>query len=246
MHISNPNEFHAGQIRQVLSRGKKAIVEKTYAINRKEFESVRDYIKSGNYESSVYLHLHYIHKLPTLRLRKSVKGLVAQHGKITGISGTFFEPADDEDARRGWLFEMRNGGIFMDWVHPFEIAYYATGCSFGKIGALSIYSTNELLLGLQPDRGDGGGGSQGKALRRGGQALGAGRQGGRPEILEEVHAFRVRGRRIREARLPRIGEGVKGDKGGVRDSAGSSTANLSRTPRRCCPGRARRSSSSRR
>jgi predicted dehydrogenase len=150
VHIANPNELHAGQIRQVLSRGKKAIVEKTYAISKEEFEGIRDYIKNGNYDGSVYLHLHYIHKLPTLKLKKSVKGLVAQHGKIRRISGTFFEPADEEDARRGWLFDMRNGGIFMDWVHPFEIAYYSTGCSFGRIDRLSLYSTNESYDASNP------------------------------------------------------------------------------------------------
>jgi predicted dehydrogenase len=143
VHISNPNEFHASQIRQSLSKGKKTIAEKTYAISKKEFMDMKRYIKAGGFEKSVYLHLHYLHKLPTIHMRKSVKELVSKHGKIIGVTATFFEQADEEDSRRGWLFDMRNGGIFMDWVHPFEVAYSSTGASFGKMQALRLYSTNE-------------------------------------------------------------------------------------------------------
>lgn len=150
VHISNPNEFHASQIRQSLSKGKKTIAEKTYAINRKEFADMKKYIKEGGLEKSIYLHLHYLHKMPTIQMKKSVKDLVAKHGKIRGIAATFFEAADDEDARRGWLFETKNGGIFMDWVHPFEVAYYSVGASFGKIQSLKLYSTNESYSSSNP------------------------------------------------------------------------------------------------
>jgi predicted dehydrogenase len=142
VHISNPNEFHASQMKQSLSKGKKAIVEKTYAINKKEFDEMKKYLKEGGFDKSTYLHLHYLHKLPAIHMKKSVKELVAKHGKITGITATFFEPADEEDARRTWLFDMKNGGVFMDWVHPFEVAFYSTAASFGKIQALKLYTTN--------------------------------------------------------------------------------------------------------
>ncbi len=150
VHISNPNEFHASHIRQSLSKGKKAIVEKTYAVDKKEFDEIRRYLKEGGLERSTYLHLHYLHKLPTIRLKKSLKGLIGKHGRITGIRATFFEPADDEDARRTWLFDMRSGGIFMDWVHPYEIAYHTTGASFGKMQRLALYATNEAYGGTNP------------------------------------------------------------------------------------------------
>jgi predicted dehydrogenase len=151
IHISNPNEFHSSQIRQSLSKGKKAIVEKTYATNRKEFEEVKRYLKEGGFEDSIYLHLHYLHKLPTIQLRKSIKGLVAKHGRITGIAATFFEKVDEEDARRAkWLLDMKSGGLFMDWVHPFEVAYHATGASFGKMGRLNLYAVNESYDGANP------------------------------------------------------------------------------------------------
>lgn len=151
VHISNPNEFHASQIKQSLSKGKKAIVEKTYATNKKEFEEIKRYLKEGVLENSIYLHLHYLHKLPTIRLRKSIKELVAKHGRITGITATFFEKTDEEDARRAkWLLDMKSGGLFMDWVHPFEVAYHATGASFGKIGKLSLYAVNESYDTVNP------------------------------------------------------------------------------------------------
>ncbi len=150
VHISNPNEFHASHIRQSMSKGKKAIVEKTYATNKAEFDEIKRYLKEGGLEQSIYLHLHYLHKLPTIQLRKSIKELVAKNGKITSISSTFFEPADDEDARRTWLFEMRNGGIFMDWVHPFEVVYNTTGASFGKITKLNLYATNDSYSATNP------------------------------------------------------------------------------------------------
>ncbi|MDE1865934.1 MAG: hypothetical protein KGH94_04840 [Candidatus Micrarchaeota archaeon] len=150
VHISNPNEFHASQIRQSLSKGKKTIVEKTYAISRKEFAEMKRYIKEGGFEKSIYLHLHYLHKMPTIHMRKAAKGLIEKHGKITGITATFFERADDEDARRTWLFDMRNGGIFMDWVHPFEVAYRSVGAAFGKIQSLKLYATNNSYDTVNP------------------------------------------------------------------------------------------------
>ena len=151
VHISNPNEFHSSQIRQSLVKGKKAIVEKTYATNKMEFDEIKRYLREGGLERSVYLHLHYLHKMPTIRLRKSIKELVAKHGRITGITATFFEKTDEEDARRAaWLLKMGSGGIFMDWVHPFEVAYHSAGASFGKIGKLDLYVVNGSYDGANP------------------------------------------------------------------------------------------------
>jgi predicted dehydrogenase len=151
VHISNPPEFHSSQIRQALSKGKKVAVEKAYGTTKAEFDEVRKYLKEGGLEKSVYLHLHYIHKLPSLQLRKSIRGLVQKNGKITGITTTFFERADEEDARRQWLFGMKNGGIFMDLgIHQFEVAHYTTAASFGKIQKLSLYTTNDAYDTANP------------------------------------------------------------------------------------------------
>lgn len=151
VHISNPNEVHANQAMQALSRGKRTIVEKSYAVNKAEFLAFKKFVKEGNYGKSVYLHLHYVHKMPSISFRRSIKELSEKHGKITGITGTFFEPADAEDARRaGWLLDMRSGGLFMDWIHPFEVAYYTTGAYFGKITNLNLYVTNPSYSDKDP------------------------------------------------------------------------------------------------
>ena len=151
VHISNPPEFHSSQIRQALSKGKKVAVEKAYGTTRTEFDDVKKYLKEGGLEKSVYLHLHYIHKLPSLQLRKSIKELIQKNGKITGITTTFFERADEEDARRQWLFGTKNGGIFMDLgIHQFEVAHYTTGASFGRIEKLNLYTTNESYDSVNP------------------------------------------------------------------------------------------------
>lgn len=151
VHISNPNEVHASQTMQSLSKGKKVVVEKSYAVNKREFDTFRKFVKEGGYDKSMYLHLHYLHKLPALMLKRSMKELIAKHGKITGIEATFFEKTDEEDTRRaGWLLEMKSGGLFMDWVHPFEVAYAASGTGFGKISDLKIYMTNSAYSEKDP------------------------------------------------------------------------------------------------
>ncbi|MCL5413321.1 MAG: Gfo/Idh/MocA family oxidoreductase, partial [Candidatus Marsarchaeota archaeon] len=57
VHISDPNEFHAAQTLQSLKKGKITITEKTYGVNREEFENVMNYIKANNLENRSYLHL---------------------------------------------------------------------------------------------------------------------------------------------------------------------------------------------
>jgi predicted dehydrogenase len=151
VHLSNPPDFHASQEVQSLSKGKRTIVEKSYGVNKKEFDSFRKFVKEGGYTNSIYLHLHYLHKMPSLILRRSIKELSAKHGKIISITGTFFEQADEEDTRRAaWLLDMKSGGLFMDWVHPFEVAYYATGVYFGKISKISLYTINQSYSGTNP------------------------------------------------------------------------------------------------
>lgn len=142
VHISDPNRFHAQQIEETLSHGKFAITEKSIATTKREFNSITSFIKKTGNDNRIYLHLHYIHKQPSLMLKDLVPGLVGTHGKIKEVKATFFEKANDEDSKRTWLFAPKNGGIFMDWVHPFEVLYDATGSSFGHIKELSLFATN--------------------------------------------------------------------------------------------------------
>ncbi|MCL4364806.1 hypothetical protein M1590_00565 [Candidatus Marsarchaeota archaeon] len=124
VHISDPNEFHAAQTLQSLKKGKITITEKTYGVNREEFENVMNYIKANNLENRSYLHLHYAHKLLTLQLPDMLKRFTKEYGKILSTSTTLFEKeVDDVRMRRLWLLNPKNGGIFMDLMHPFETYY---------------------------------------------------------------------------------------------------------------------------
>ena len=59
--------------------------------------------------------------------------LIQKYGKITGISATFFEKTNEEDARRTWLFKPENGGIFLDWIHPVEITSHVLKAESWKL-----------------------------------------------------------------------------------------------------------------
>jgi len=121
VHIASPNQFHKAQTIQSLENGKVTITEKTFATNKQDFDEVTTLIHSNNLENKVTIHLHYLSKTLTRELRKRLAELIEKYGKITGISATFFERTNEEDARRAWLFKPENGGIFMDWIHPISI-----------------------------------------------------------------------------------------------------------------------------
>lgn len=142
VHISDPNKFHYEQTVDALKHGKYVITEKTLAANAEEFRNLNSFLQSGNYSNKVYLHLHYLHKQPTIELAKALPELIKQNGKIKSVQAAFFEPVNAEDPKRTWLLSMENGGIFMDWVHPYEVVYYTTRCSFGKILELKNFVTN--------------------------------------------------------------------------------------------------------
>jgi predicted dehydrogenase len=143
VHISDPNKYHAQQTIQSLKKGKLTITEKTWGVNKEEFYSVVSYIKENKLENRAYLHLHYLHKLLTMELEGVLKRLGNEHGRITGVSETFFESTRDEDMRRSkWLFSMENGGLFMDWIHAFEILFRGTGADTVRLTGLSLYTTN--------------------------------------------------------------------------------------------------------
>ncbi len=145
VHISDPNKYHAAQTIQSLKEGKLTITEKTWGINKDEFYSVINYIKENNLEKRAYLHLHYLHKLLTIELDRVLEEFIKEHGKITGISATFFEPFREEDVRRStWLFSMESGGLFMDWIHPFEIIYRGMQADSVNITKLNLFVMNDL------------------------------------------------------------------------------------------------------
>ncbi len=140
VHISDPNEYHAEQTIQSLEKGKITITEKTFGVNKEEFYSVVNYIKKNKLENMAYLHLHYLHKLLTVELFGLIKNFEKEHGKITKVAATFFEATRDEDLRRSkWLFSMESGGLFMDWIHPFEILYRGTKASSIDLNDVNIY-----------------------------------------------------------------------------------------------------------
>jgi predicted dehydrogenase len=149
-HISDPNKFHAAQTKQALEHGKYSITEKSLATTQAEFEDISSFIKKNNFEDKFYLHLHYIHKQPTLALKAMLPDLVGKYGKIKNIDATFFEKETEEDARRKWLFAPENGGIFMDWIHPFEIIYHSTDSTFGNITDLSLYAVKPSYDAINP------------------------------------------------------------------------------------------------
>ncbi|MBI2543243.1 MAG: Gfo/Idh/MocA family oxidoreductase [Candidatus Aenigmarchaeota archaeon] len=119
VHIASPNQFHKSQTIQSLENGKVTVTEKTFGVNREEFNDVINVIKRKNSKANV--HLHYLSKALTKEFAKKLPSLIKEHGKITKITASFLEKKNEEDARRKWLFKPENGGVFMDWIHPLTI-----------------------------------------------------------------------------------------------------------------------------
>lgn len=144
VHVSDPNEFHAAQTKQSLSYGKFTITEKTWGVNKGEFDGVVKYIRENNYEEKAYLHLHYIDKLLTIQLPSMLESRVKEYGKIKNATATFFEAMRIDDLRRkSWLFSPKNGGLFMDWIHPYEVLHIGAKAHDVKTDDLELYSINE-------------------------------------------------------------------------------------------------------
>lgn len=123
VHISDPNEYHAQQTIESLQHGKFTVTEKTWGVNKEEFDRVANFIKTNNMESKAYLHLHYLHKQLTFDLEGMLSEYTDKYGKVVRVAATLFEAESDEDLRRSsWLFSSRSGGLFMDTgIHLFEI-----------------------------------------------------------------------------------------------------------------------------
>ncbi len=151
VYISDPNEFHAEQALQALSKGKIAVVEKTFGVNKAEFDSVVDYARKNKLEGKLYLHLHYLSKILAIELPSLLDRFTSEYGKITYTSAKFFEAENEEDARRSkWLFSMSNGSLFMDWVHPFELYYKGSMASDMKLNDVELFVVNQKYDAANP------------------------------------------------------------------------------------------------
>jgi predicted dehydrogenase len=142
VQIANPNKFHASQTKQSLGAGKCTITEKTIGVTKEEFYDVLNYMDKNGCRDRAYMHLHYIHKQPVIEFSRLLPNLVEEYGKITSFSSTFFEAEREEDMHRKWLFSPENGGVFMDWVHPFEIMIHGASASFAGFEDLRLYILN--------------------------------------------------------------------------------------------------------
>lgn len=142
VYISDPNKFHYIQAMQALKNGKFAIIEKTLATNEDEFNKIIDFIVKNCYQQKVYLHLHYIHKQLTLKMDGILSRLVNKYGKVQKVSATFLESHNEEDMHRLWVLSMDEGGIFMDWIHPFEILFYGAMADSVKLSDANMLIIN--------------------------------------------------------------------------------------------------------
>lgn len=129
VYVSSPNSLHGTQARQSLEREKCTIVEKTLATNERDFNSIVGFIGSNGYAAMTYLHLHYMHKQLTLAMDALLSEMGRSHGRIRRTAATFLEPYKESDRHRKWLFSAGEGGIFMDWIHPYEVLFHGAKAS---------------------------------------------------------------------------------------------------------------------
>ncbi len=142
VYISSPNSLHCTQTIQSLEKGKYVIVEKTLATNKQDFDSVMALLRVGGSSERVYLHLHYLHKQLTLTLDGLLARLEGSHGKVENVAATFIEAYNDSDKRRKWLFSKGEGGIFMDWIHPYEVLFHGAKASSVRLNDVRLFKLN--------------------------------------------------------------------------------------------------------
>ncbi len=148
VQISDPNKYHFAQTKQALEKDLYVITEKTWATNKKDFYEFIDFLKSNRYTDKAYLHLHYVHKLLTIKLPSILAMITPKHGRIEKFSATFFEEANEADRMRsGWIFGMESGGIFMDWIHPYEILFIGA-----KASEVRLHKANNFLVNQDYDK----------------------------------------------------------------------------------------------
>ncbi len=141
VYISSPNSRHYIEAMETLESGKYAIVEKTLATNEEDFNSIMAMIERKGYSAKTYLHLHYIHKQLTMKMDGILTRLAGRYGKVQAVSAAFLEKYTEEDGHRKWIFSMREGGIFMDWIHPYEILFHGA-----KADSVKLSDANPLII----------------------------------------------------------------------------------------------------
>lgn len=142
VYISSPNSMHYRQAMQTLEHGKYAIVEKTLATNEREFNSLIDRVSADGLDRLLYLHLHYIHKQMTLAMDGILSRATSEYGAVTGMAATFLEEYRESDRHRKWLFSMAEGGIFMDWIHPYEVVFNGAMAESAKLVDAQLFALN--------------------------------------------------------------------------------------------------------
>lgn len=130
VQIASPIEYHRKQTMESLEQGKLTITEKSYGADQQEFGDVLDYLTENELWSRSYLHLHYLKKLLTMRMPEIVERVSREAGPVRRVEATFIEEYSKEDERRSWLFHPRNGGVFLDWIHPIEVLAWAVDAEF--------------------------------------------------------------------------------------------------------------------
>lgn len=142
VYVSSPNSLHYRQTVQSLEKGKFVVVEKTLATNETDFGSVTGMIGSGGYSNRMYLHLHYLHKQLTLAMDGMLSEFGRDHGRVSRLAATFIEPYSESDRHRKWLFSRGEGGIFMDWIHPYEVIFHGAGAESLRLDGIGLFVLN--------------------------------------------------------------------------------------------------------
>lgn len=151
VYISTPNEYHAEQVMQALSAGKFVVVEKTLGVTKDEFMRVSDFIRKNGFEDKVFLHLHYVGRNIVSALPGLAGKFTNEHGRIQSFKAVFWEEDNDIDREMaGWLLKQKNGGIFMDAMHPYEILFYGLGADEVHIEDLQLHIVNEAYSTVYP------------------------------------------------------------------------------------------------
>ncbi|MDY6768578.1 MAG: hypothetical protein SVW02_00510 [Candidatus Nanohaloarchaea archaeon] len=133
VHIASPVEYHKEQTMEALRNDVLTVTEKSYGANREEFEEVMRFLDERKLWSRSILRLHYLQKLPTIAMSGVIEQAVERHGPVREVQATFIEEVSEEDRGRNWLFEPRNGGILLDWIHPIEVLSWACDARFAEL-----------------------------------------------------------------------------------------------------------------
>jgi len=143
IYVSSPNSLHCRQTMQILERGRYAVVEKTLATNEPDFNEIMRFLEKDSYEPRTYLHVHYIHKQLTMNMGGILGDLIKDYGKVKGVSATFLESYCEADVHRQWIFSKSEGGVFMDWIHPYEILFNGARVKSSKLLDARFYIMND-------------------------------------------------------------------------------------------------------